>query len=109
MPRVIRQTCTDHCGSCGRHFHGLAAFDCHLVGGECQDPDGVENTKGRKLLRAWTEDGHCELSPGCAVDGQIVKSIHPVCIWQLIPDPRAEAWLQNLTAVSETSSMPKPE
>lgn len=56
---MARQTCTDHCSGCGRHFHGLGAFDAHRVGDfgrdrRCGDP--VECG-----LEIWTDSGACEL------------------------------------------------
>ena len=31
-PQKGRASCTHHCGSCGRHFSSLKAFDAHRVG-----------------------------------------------------------------------------
>ena len=71
-----KQTCTDHCAGCDRHFHGLQAFDAHRQDSECQEPDGLMGTKGQPLLQAWTMEGYCALSNLRA------PLVHPVTIWQ---------------------------
>lgn len=65
-----RQTCTDYCSGCGRHFHGLGAFDAHRVGQfgvdrHCGDPTGLSG------LQVWTEAGYCDFTDS-----------HPTTIWQ---------------------------
>lgn len=81
-----RQTCTDHCGTCGRHFHGLTAFDSHRRAFECLDPATAVSERGRQLLQVWTEDGWCDLDRRCWHGGERVP-LHPVTIWQQWGDP----------------------
>ena len=78
-----RQTCTDHCSTCGRHFHGLGAFDAHRRENTCGAPETALNTKGRLVLQVWTLDGYCQLTPGCWRDGKRDHWEHPVTIWQV--------------------------
>jgi hypothetical protein len=66
---TVRQTCTDHCSSCGQHFHGLGAFDAHLQRfGEGLNERGTRSYHLRHLegtdakLEAWTTEGVCEMS-----------------------------------------------
>lgn len=82
---MVRQTCTDHCSSCGGHFHGLGAFDAHLP--VCKDGNFQEarNGKGRQMLQPWTLEGFCSLASGSFKDGEFIRWEHPVTIWQLIP------------------------
>lgn len=74
-----RQTCTDHCSACGRHFHGLAAFDLHLHrvnerknrwGAPTYDLEHC--TEG---LEVWAEEGYCDLT-GAELP------LYPVVIWR---------------------------
>jgi hypothetical protein len=67
--KVRRQTCTDHCSACGRHFHGLAAFDAHLHRvGEGINAHGARTYElehldgGEAGLEAWTTSGDCDLA-----------------------------------------------
>lgn len=75
-----RMTCTDHCATCGRHFHGLTAFDAHRKDGECLEPSEVFSEKGRQKLQAWTEDGWCDKQSWH--DGKRTGWDHPVTVWQ---------------------------
>ncbi len=72
-----RQTCTDHAVCCDRHFHSLKSFDLHRRGMTCNDPATIPN------LQIWTENGSCDKMPGCFVNGERVKYIEPVVIWQV--------------------------
>lgn len=95
---MSRQTCTDHCGGCGRHFHSLAAFDCHRVGGfedpadprRCADP-ATEALK----LQIWTQEGYCDLSES--------ESVHPVVIWQMVPNRSAQERFARLARERENA------
>lgn len=79
---VKRQTCTDHCSTCGRHFHGTGAFDAHRQQGECVEPAEAVNSKGAPLLQEWTTDGWCSLTPGCWEEGRKLRYAYPVTVWQ---------------------------
>lgn len=81
----MKQTCTYHCSECGQHFHGLGAYDAHLV----RTPNRDAPTRSYDLnheaglavgLRPWTRTGTCELT------GQ---TLEPVLVWQLIPTAEA--------------------
>lgn len=78
-----RQTCTDHCRTCLRHFHGIGAFDAHRQNGQCMPPAGAVSGKGRLLLQMWTTEGYCDREKGCWKDGKRVTWLHPVEIWQV--------------------------
>ena len=84
---VAKQTCTDHCGGCGRHFHGLTAFDKHRVDGYCENPSVVVNTKRdgtlTPALMVWTGQGYCDKTADCWDNGARVKYNHPVEVWQV--------------------------
>jgi hypothetical protein len=48
-------TCTNHCGTCHRHFHSLEAFDLHKEHDEtgwphCLDPIDLEDRDGKPRL-----------------------------------------------------------
>lgn len=77
-----RQTCTDHCRACGRHFHGLAAYDLHRLGSlsDPTDPRRCGDPAELPRLRAWTEAGACALTG---------RPLADVTIWQLA---RAFTW-----------------
>lgn len=77
-----RQTCTDHCSTCGQHFHGLKAFDIHQRNGMCSYQAGEP---GRQAISVWTEDGSCSKVKGCWENGQLVRWEYPVTIWQMTP------------------------
>ena len=104
-----RRTCTEHCATCNRHFHGLNTFDAHIRTGECVEPDSILNTKGMPFAQVWTEDGWCDLEKGCWHDGRRVKYMHPVTIWQtyvrdpLQELPMQESGLLNDKAVAHTT------
>ena len=80
-------TCTDHCATCERHFHGLGAFDAHRVDGECAEPSEVtvtaRDSSTHPGLQLWTDSGACRLSRGVYKNGQIVQINSPVAIWQV--------------------------
>ena len=92
-----RQTCTDHCGACELHFHGLGAFDLHRQGEQgdrhCVDPLSVVDKDGMPRLQVWTLQGYCRLGKGCYEDGRLVREDHPVTIWQTA---KTEAQLEGL-------------
>lgn len=92
-----RQTCTDHCSTCGRHFHGLSAFDAHRRESQCLEPGEAVTTKGRQLLQIWTKAGWCELARESWVNGARVP-LHPVTIWQVAT---TEAQRERLAALNE--------
>ena len=81
-----KQTCTDHCSTCGEHFHAEAAFMAHLDMGKCAPLSEAVYHKGKRQgqpkLQLWTSDGWCQLAKGCYEDGQQVNYLHPVSIWQ---------------------------
>jgi hypothetical protein len=59
-------TCTNHCGSCHRHFHSLDAFDAHHRRDEegwvvCLDPVDLVDLTGKDRLEALTEHGECRM------------------------------------------------
>jgi len=91
-----KSTCTDHCSACGRHFHGLAAFDAHRVDSACIDPSTAENSKGKSLLQVWVTDGFCDKVAGCWVDGRYDHHVHPVTIWQTF---KTEAQVEQLASL----------
>lgn len=93
-PKQRRQSCTDHCGSCGGHFHGLGAFDAHRQNGECVDPAEAANRDGKLLLQVWTEAGSCELSRGAWKDGKRVRWSEPVVVWQKAQTEEQRARMQ---------------
>ncbi len=97
MSTPKRQTCTDHCSGCGRHFHGLAAFDAHLLRvNEGLNAQGarsyeLEHQDGAAAgLEEWTAEGWCELA---ATEPQ-----HPVTIWRR---PQTEAERVRLARMAE--------
>ena len=98
-----RPTCTDHCTGCGRHFHGLAAFDRHRVDGHCTDPVGLlMRSKGgdeRPSLQQWTPDGYCDKERGCWEEGKRVRYVHPVTIWQVATTEEQRLALAELNAI----------
>ncbi len=81
-----RQTCTDHCGGCNQHFHGLGAFTAHRQAMRCTPGADVTFAQGKKkgqlALQAWTENGYCSLQTGCRAEGKVIKWLNPVTIWQ---------------------------
>lgn len=80
--KVHRKTCTDHCATCGEHFHGLGAFDAHRRDGYCLPPESAANKDGKLLLQMWTEDGSCDHVKGNWKDGRRLRWAEPVVIWQ---------------------------
>ena len=96
--RLVRQTCTDHCATCGGHFHGLGAFDAHRMQGACYAGFLYDliNTKGTRLLQVWTEEGYCDKEKGCWADGKRDHYSHPVTIWQTFKSEEALQRLQEL-------------
>lgn len=67
--------CTDHCSSCGSHFHSTEAFDSHRegdyeTGRYCVEPEDVtrETKDGRVVpaLEVAREDGRCDIGGGGA-------------------------------------------
>ncbi len=82
MTTKPRQTCTDHCGGCNQHFHGLKAFDAHRLGMKCTPGAEAIGRKDQPLLQAWTTNGWCSLQTGCRAEGHIVQWLNPVTIWQ---------------------------
>lgn len=62
-------TCTNHCGSCSRHFSSVAAFDAHRVRDEsgwpqCFDPEfDVEcyDAMGVSRFIALSIEGECRM------------------------------------------------
>ena len=90
-----KQTCTDHCTTCGRHFHGLKAFDAHRQSGECTEPLTAVSLKGRQLLQLWTADGWCELARE-SWDGEKRVPLHPVDVWQVATTEEQRARLAGL-------------
>src|SRR5690349_7861614 len=81
-----RQSCTDHCGVCDRHFSGLGAFDAHRKDGECLDPAAVVFLSGPReglaALNVWTETGACDHVKGNWKDGKRLWWAEPVTVWQ---------------------------
>ena len=79
-----RKTCTYHCRTCDRHFHGLEAFDQHRVFEDprvedwstrkCGDPEYLLREDGNPELVPYTTEGYCAI--------QAEKLQHPVTIWQ---------------------------
>ncbi len=64
--------CTNHCLTCGRHFHSLEAFDAHRsgdhraplgseTGRRCLAPIECLDTLGELRLETLAEDAICEL------------------------------------------------
>lgn len=104
----MKQTCTDHCGACGRHFHGLTAFEAHRRNFECVDPPLAVSDRGRQLLQAWTDDGWCSLEADCFEDGQLVRWAHPVTVWQLVPTEAGTRFLAERHSEPNSPSR-KPE
>lgn len=101
--RPPAQTCTDHCGRCGRHFHGVGAFDAHRRDGACADPlelaYGVDSQRsGRLILQPWTTSGRCSLAAGCYADGRLVRYEEPVTVWQIAQTAERTAALTALRA-----------
>ena len=101
----MRQTCTDHCAGCGRHFHGLGAFDAHRREGECCDPEMVVGQRGKHegeaLLQVWTETGSCDKDAGCWKDGKRDHYVTPVVVWQRTGNDFS--WVSDLRASEETA------
>lgn len=81
------KTCTHHCATCDRHFHGLEAFDLHrgFVNPKvedwatrvCLDPERVRRD-GNPELAPWTTDGVCRITPREDWD----EPARGVTIWQ---------------------------
>lgn len=98
-----RQTCTDHCAGCGRHFHGLGAFDQHRTDGFCADPAGVlirsGKREGQPALQVWTDEGFCDKERGCWDDGRRVRYVTPVTIYQVSTTEEQRAALAALKAI----------
>lgn len=95
---MTTQTCTDHCGTCDRHFHGLGAFDAHRQDGECIEPvQAVVTSRDgstRQALQVWTDNGECRLGLGR-------QRITPnVTIWQVW---QSEAQKESLAALGQRS------
>lgn len=89
-PRTYAQTCTDHCSSCGEHFHGLGAFDRHLrrssqrLNGYGAPEYNLDHVVGAEVgLQAWTTTGRCDLTG---------ERQEPVTVWQVIPSAQALAF-----------------
>jgi hypothetical protein len=84
MPKTV--TCTNHCGSCGLHFHSVKAFDAHrqgdfasndpVLGRHCVHPLDMD---GR--LVALTGDGVCRMYEDASRPGEGVQ--RQVTIWTL--------------------------
>jgi hypothetical protein len=96
-----RQFCSDHCMGCGQHFHGIAAFDRHRMGGTCaEDCDVVvvpsRDGGSRKALQAWTNEGYCRIAPGCWENGRSVHINYPVTVWQAYQTPEQRERLASL-------------
>ncbi len=91
-----RPFCTDHCASCGCHFHGLGAFDLHRQDGECCDPADVtatdRNSEQHPALQVWTDTGFCRWQ------GPSVRVNSPVAIWQVWQSPEHREALARLHA-----------
>lgn len=64
------RTCTHHCTACGRHFHGLEAFDLHRVGSHAENTRACEWPMHVDELGIWASRGVCR-STGAS----------PVIIW----------------------------
>lgn len=72
MTTAQRVHCTNHCASCGMHFHSLAAFDAHrmgnhasndaLLGRHCEHPLDRHGKDGRTSFICLTTVGVCDLS-----------------------------------------------
>lgn len=75
-----RPTCTDHCSTCSRHFHGLTAFDAHRKDGECIEPLAAISERGKPKLQLWTAAGFCDKNSWH--NGKREGWDHPVEIWQ---------------------------
>ena len=74
--KAPRKTCTSHCRTCDRHFHGDTAFDLHRIGGHCIPPEARFNRKGEPLLAVWTQTGICTLQdPSCETLGMIWQGV----------------------------------
>lgn len=97
------QTCTQHCGTCRRHFSGLGAFDAHRRDGECVSPEVVVDRDGKLLLQVWTTEGKCVLEKGCYRDGKLVRASEPVTIWQRAVTEEQRARMQAAFALREES------
>lgn len=104
MPRVPareqiderRKTCTDHCAGCGRHFHGLTAFEKHQQQGECRVD--VLKKDGTPALQVWTADGYCDKDHTCWRDGVRAGWFHPVTIYQVAVSEDARERLLSLNS-----------
>jgi hypothetical protein len=86
---VTAQTCTNHCSDCGRHFHGLGAYDRHLkrTNERKNDHGAPEYDLVHVIgpdLQPWTTTGRCDLTG---------ERQEPVTVWQVVPDARTLAWL----------------
>ena len=77
MTETRRQTCTDHCSGCGRHFHSLGAFDAHMgEGGSRQGGMTYELAHAVPPgLAPWTLQGVCELAGNGPHEGVVVYSL----------------------------------
>jgi hypothetical protein len=102
VTRIVRQTCTDHCSGCGRHFHGLGAFDAHLV--RVPTPRNRWGTRGYELmhesgaevgLQVWTYAGYCTMTG---------EEVEPVTVWQVIPSSQAAARWARLSQEARRSA-----
>lgn len=67
-----RVHCTNHCATCGTHFHSVAAFDAHragdhasndpMEGRHCVHPLDVRGRDDRTPFIALTTVGLCDLA-----------------------------------------------
>ncbi len=89
---MANQHCREHCAACDRHFHGVGAFDTHRRDFDCLDPETATTEKGNRLLQALTDEGDCDLMPGCWVDGKRVRLVYPVVIWQKPITDKQREW-----------------
>lgn len=96
--KTLTKTCSSHCRTCGRHFHGDQAFDLHRAFVDpkvpdwsqrvCLDPEGdadrLLDKHGRPKLVRWTDSGVCKIERG------MYEPVEDVTIWHLNP-PEGDA------------------
>jgi hypothetical protein len=80
---MSRTRCTNHCASCGLHFHSVSAFDAHRVGSfsdpedprRCEHPIDMVDKSGQLRCVELSTDGVCAVYPLAEQQG--------VTIWTL--------------------------